>query len=298
MIRTETIRCRGRAGWHEVALTETGAPGGATRPVLFCVHGVARNARDYDFFARSLAPWCRIVCPDLPGRGKSAPLAEKADYVDETYLADLRQILAERAEGPVAFVGSSLGGRLGLQLAAQPGSLIRWLVLVDVGPVGEPAETARIQRGLGFQLKFASRQRFERWIREALKDIGPLDDAGWRHLALHGAYELPDGQLAPAFDPGIATPYRTGGRDDRPLWEEWDSIRCPVLVVRGERSKYLAPATLAEMVRRGPPVDVVELPDAGHPPHLMTAAHIAPVREWLVRQWRHTAGWRAAAGVG
>jgi len=140
-------------GFHRIAYLDWGKHSAAQAVV--CVHGLSRNSRDFDFLARGLARDCRVICPDVVGRGDSEWLADKSDYSFSTYLTDAAALIARitAPAPPVSFgtfrglrkaaaspaqidwVGTSMGGLIGMLLAAKPGSPIRRLVLNDVGPL-------------------------------------------------------------------------------------------------------------------------------------------------------------------
>ncbi|MEW6313399.1 MAG: alpha/beta hydrolase [Pseudomonadota bacterium] len=274
----------GRHGFHRIHYTEWGE---ADNPnVVVCVHGLARNCRDFDFLAEALAPHCRVLCPDLPGRGQSAWLTHKEDYDYPHLLPGMAALLARATEHcgdetHISWVGTSLGGLLGMALAAQPDTPIRRLVLNDFGPFVPQAALERIGAYFGSEPVFDSFEQLEAYVRMVSATFGPLTDSQWRHLALHNSRRLGDGRYGLIYDPGIATPYHRQIGDVE-LWHLWDSLRCPVLVLRGTQSDLLLSATAHEMLRRGPSAQLLELPGVGHAPALMDAQQIAPIREFLL----------------
>jgi pimeloyl-ACP methyl ester carboxylesterase len=266
-------------GFHRVAYTEWGEP---TSPPVVCVHGLTRNGRDFDYLARALQEDRRVVCPDLPGRGRSEWLADKQQYSFQTYCADLTALLARLDREQFDWVGTSLGGMIGIVLAAQPGSPIRRLVLNDAGAFVPKAATERVLSYVGKAPAFSSLHEVEQYLRGVLAPYGELAPEHWAHLARHSAHELPDGRFALVYDPDLATPMKAAPPEDFEMWALWDQIRCPVLLLRGETSDVLRPETVAEMRERGPPVEVVEFEAVGHAPSLMDDAQIDVVRRWLL----------------
>jgi pimeloyl-ACP methyl ester carboxylesterase len=302
-------------GFHRIAYLDWGEH--ASGQVVVCVHGLSRNSRDFDFLARELARDCRVICPDVAGRGNSEWLADKADYNFSTYLTDAAALIARItapappvsfgtvrtlrgrqsvAAGPaqIDWVGTSMGGLIGMLLAAKPGSPIRRLVLNDVGPF--------ISWGSLYQLKgyiagggiFKSRAEVEAYLREACAAFGPLSDEQWRHLAEHSAALADDGRFHLRYDPAIGKSMRVGVPDPElplgpnfvsgiDLWSTWAEIRCPTLVLRGAQSDVLSHDTLRQMQARRPGVEVLELPGIGHAPALMSYDQIAAVKEFLLR---------------
>ena len=131
--RTGSVRGWTRRSFHRIAFTDWG-PAFAVRPVL-CVHGLTRNGRDFDHLAAALAAaGRRAICPDLPGRGQSERLQDSGDYVLPQYCSDMTVLMAALDATEVDWIGTSLGGLIGMVLAALPGSPIRRIVINDIGP--------------------------------------------------------------------------------------------------------------------------------------------------------------------
>jgi pimeloyl-ACP methyl ester carboxylesterase len=266
-------------GFHSVAYREWGD---ATNPrVVVCVHGLTRNGRDFDFLAAALADGFRVLCPDMPGRGESEWLRAASDYAFPTYLGALTALLAQAQAQRVAWVGTSMGGLLGMAMAAQPGSPVARLVCNDVGPVIESAALARIGTYVGSDPAFPSFAALEEHIREVSAPFGQLTDVQWEALARSTALALPDGTWRLRYDPGIALAFRDSAKQATDLWPLWDAIKCPTLVIRGADSDLLSATTAAAMAARGPRPDVITVPDVGHAPMLLTSEQIAPIVAFL-----------------
>ena len=249
--------------------------------VVICVHGLTRNGRDFDALARSL-PDFRVICPDMPGRGRSDWLRNPNDYNFITYIGALTALIARAGVDNVSWLGTSMGGLLGIAMAGQPGSPITRLVVNDVGPYVEPAAIERIKSYVGADPVFDSFDALEFHIRDVSAPFGPLTDGQWRHLAETTARQLPDGRWQLRYDPGIAVPFRTSTPDQSPvLWALWDAIRCPTLVVRGAQSDLLSAATAGSMAARGPKPQVIEVTGVGHAPMLLDDDQLAPVTAFL-----------------
>lgn len=274
-----TLLTLGPRGFSRMAYAEWAGPGGAGAVV--CVHGLTRTGRDFDFLARALTDRFRVVCPDMPGRGASDWLPAPEDYGYPVYLNALAALIARLGAEEVSWVGTSMGGLLGMMLAAQPGTPIRRLVLNDVGPWIPKAAVERIAAYVGSDPKFEDLRAVEAHLREVHRPFGPLTDEQWRHLAVHSARRLPGGTLRLHYDPAIAAALRAAPAQDVDLWAVWAGVRCPVLVLRGADSDLLLPETVEKMRRKRPPVDVVEFPGVGHAPALMGAEQIEVVRSWL-----------------
>lgn len=278
--RQRSVQCIGAHGFHRMAYTEWGDP--ANPRVLMCVHGLTRNGRDFDDLARAMAPYYRVVCPDVVGRGQSGWLAVKDDYQLPTYVADMITLIARLNVETVHWVGTSMGGLIGMLVASMPENPIRRLVLNDVGPVITVSSLRRIGQYVGNAPVFPSFDAAEAYIREVSAPFGRLTDAQWRHLSETSVKPV-EGGWAMRYDPGIGEPFRkTPLVADVDLWPVYEAISCPTLVVRGAESDLLLADTARQMSTRGPKASLVEVPDVGHAPTLMDPAQIAPVRDFLL----------------
>jgi len=251
---------------------------------LVCVHGLTRSARDFDFLARSLSSHYRVVCPDVAGRGESDWLTNPNEYHVPTYVGDMVTLLARLDVETVHWVGTSLGGLIGMALAALPGSPITRLVLNDVGPVVTHASLVRIGSFLGKWPPLPTIEAAEAYVRNVSAPFGPHSDAEWRFLTKNVVRENPDGSLRMHYDPSVAVFFAAHlPAHDVEQWPLYERIRCPTLVIRGERSDLLTRDTTNEMAVRGPRAKVAEIAGVGHAPTLIHEDQIKLVREFLTR---------------
>jgi pimeloyl-ACP methyl ester carboxylesterase len=283
-MREAKVKCLSAAGFHHMAYVEWGDA--ANPNVLVCVHGLTRCSRDFDFLAQALAADYRVVCPDVVGRGRSDWLRNKSLYALPQYCADMTTLLARLNVETVHWVGTSMGGLIGMALASQPESPVTRLVLNDVGPVIAAVSLGRIGEYLGKAPRFDSIGQAEAFVRFVSATFGRFSDEEWRHLTVHVTRTAADGKVEFAYDPGIAEPFRemqaaSGGKDIE-LWPLYDGIACPTLLLRGESSDLLAHATALQMTERGPRAKLVEVSGVGHAPMLMDAAQVTPVKEFLL----------------
>ena len=281
-LRRRSVMCASPKGLHRMAYAEWGDP--RNRDVLVCVHGLTRSGRDFDELARALCGRYRVVCPDLAGRGDSDKLADPMLYAVPQYLGDVVTLIARLDCEALDWLGTSLGGLVGMALAAQAGNPIRRLVLNDAGPVVSRASLQRIAAYVGVVPKFATIEKAEEYVRSISAPFGPHSDAQWRTLTETWVRQLPDGTWRPHYDARMAQAFRAAMPEegDIELWPLYDAIRCPTLVLRGEHSDLLARQTAEAMARRGPKAKVVEIRGVGHAPTLMHEEQIAVVREFLV----------------
>jgi pimeloyl-ACP methyl ester carboxylesterase len=272
--------CIGSSGVYHLAYSDWRGEGDG-RPIV-CVHGLTRNGRDFDYLANSLSSHRRVICPDMPGRGRSDWLPDSKDYALPTYLAAIDTLLAQIDVEEIDWIGTSMGGIIGMILAAMPHTPIRRLVLNDIGPLICANGLKRLSQFVGLDPSFANLDALEADLGRNAAPFGPLTDSQWRHLAHHSARYRPDGTLGYAYDPRIAEPFRQRNWEAIPLWDQWDAIKVPTLVLRGAESDVLEPGTALEMSRRGPHAKVVELAGIGHAPALMADDQIAIVRDFLL----------------
>jgi pimeloyl-ACP methyl ester carboxylesterase len=274
------LACLGPSGFHRVAYDEWCGMVGA--PTLVCVHGLSRNARDFDAIAADLSRHYRVVCPDMPGRGRSAWLANPADYAFPLYLADCAALLARLDVESVDWIGTSMGALIGMMLAAQRGSPIRKLVLNDAGAFVSGEGLNRIGGYLGADPTFASIEAMEAALRRNNTPYGSLTDAQWRKLTIDSAREKPGGGYGFNYDPRLGDPYKAGPVGDVDLWAFWDAVRCPTLLLRGEKSDIVSRDVAEAMTKRGPKAKLVEFPGIGHAPQLLSDDQIGAVRDFLL----------------
>ena len=277
-MRELSLPCLGLHGFHRLTYYEWGAPDNDR--VLICVHGLTRNGRDFDSLAQALSKEYRVLCPDVPGRGKSPWLAHKEDYAYPVYCADMATLIARSGAQTVDWIGTSMGGLIGMLLAAQPDSPIRKLVMNDVGPLIPKASLERLATYVGRPMSYDSFEAFEQYIRTISASFGPLTDAQWRHLAQTTARRTDDGRWGTNYDPAIAMPFK-GPIADVVLWPFWDQVRASTLLIRGSDSDLLLRETAREMTTRGPKAKLVEFSGIGHAPMLMAEDQIGAIREFL-----------------
>jgi pimeloyl-ACP methyl ester carboxylesterase len=275
--RQRRLRWRSPAGFHWLAWTEWGPPDGA--PVI-CVHGLTRTGRDFDALAAALAErGRRVLCPDMPGRGASDRLPDPSLYRNDIYACACAHLVATLGDAPIDWIGTSMGGIIGMILAATPNAPIRRLVINDVGPFIPAAALARIGEYLGRAWTFPDLAAAEAHMRKAYAPFGALTDAQWRHLTETSLHPMPGGGFRLHYDPAIAEPFRKPPQDVE-FWPVWEQIATPTLVLRGAESDLLLPETATRMAAK-PGVRVETIAGCGHAPALLDATQIALVTAFL-----------------
>jgi pimeloyl-ACP methyl ester carboxylesterase len=265
-------------GFHNIAYTEWGSR--TARPPVICVHGLTRNGRDFHHLASALEQETQIFCPDIVGRGKSDFLKDPTLYTYGQYITDMTALLARMDTASVDWVGTSMGGIIGMYMAAMDNAPIRRLVLNDVGPYIPLAALKRISDYAGMELEFADMDQLERHLRANYASFGITRDEDWKHFTKHSARRLASGKWAAAYDPGIAQNLKTLTKDVD-FWDMYDRIRCPTLLLRGEKSDVLLNEVAQQMTLRGPKASCVEFSDVGHAPALVEASQLTVIQEFL-----------------
>lgn len=281
--REGSVLSTSRKGFHRIAYVEWGDA--RSQRVAVCVHGLTRQGRDFDRVAMALVRqgW-RVVCPDLVGRGRSDWLKDSGEYALPQYVVDLTTVIARLGVETVDWVGTSLGGLIGVVMAGQDRSPIRSLVVNDIGPFLPWQALHRIGSSLQHApQEFPSFAAADLHFRTTLAPFGALGADEWAHLTRH-SIEPHGNRWRRLCDPGVAQAFRTGLFYNLSLWTYWDAVRCPTLVLRGATSDLLLPETAMEMHRRGPKADLVEFPDCGHAPALLDPVQIGTVTRWMQRQ--------------
>jgi pimeloyl-ACP methyl ester carboxylesterase len=278
-MRAGEFRAPNPAGFHTVRYVEHGARD-ATRTVV-CVHGLTRNGRDFDPLAGALAAaGFRVVCPDIVGRGSSDRLADPGGYNYGQYLQDMAALIAHLGVGTVDWVGTSMGGLIGMLLAARPGTPIQQLVINDIGPFLPKAALTRLAQYVGLDPVFSDRKQGETYLRQVFAPFGRLTDADWQAMAGHSLVPA-DGGFRLAYDPAIRQGLLAAQDKDVDLWRVWDAIRVPTLLLWGKQSDLLTRDLVEAMLRRGPKPALVAFDDVGHAPPLRSTAQIEPVVAFL-----------------
>jgi len=279
-----------------MAYWEWNATGDPVHPhVIVCVHGLSRQGRDFDTLAAALAPHARVICPDVVGRGESDWLADPQGYQIPLYAADMLALLAQlHQQGPIAtldWVGTSMGGLIGMLLAGQPGlplpAPVRRLVLNDVGPVLQWQALQRIGQYLGEPVRFATEQQAANALWAISTSFGPHTPAQWLALSRPMLRPAPEGGFRLHYAPAIAVPFKAltpqaAQEGEALMWQLYDQITAQVLLLRGRQSDLLTAQTAEQMRARGPHPAMVEFDGVGHAPTLMASEQVAAVTRFLL----------------
>ena len=269
----------------------------AAAHVVVCVHGLSRQGRDFDTLARALCERAsqpiRVVCPDVAGRGRSDWLKDPMGYQIPNYAADMLALLAKLKPGTLDWVGTSMGGLIGMVVCGQPALPlpvpVRRLVLNDVGPAIQWAVIERIGTYLGQTGRFATLEQAAAAMLAISATFGPHTAQQWLELSRHMVRPIDGGEgaLTLHYDPAIALPFRAVTREsaaqgEATVWQLYENISARTLLLRGAQSDLLSPATAVEMATRGPKAQLVEFAGIGHAPTLIAADQVDCVTRFLL----------------
>ena len=291
------VPCPDAHGGHRMAYWQWGDPLAAH--VVVCVHGLSRQGRDFDVLARALcaratAP-IRVVCPDVVGRGKSDWLTDPMGYQIPNYAGDILALLAQLKPATLDWVGTSMGGLIGMVLCGQPGLPlpvpVRRLVLNDVGPAIRWEFIVRLGTYLGQTGRFASLEQAAAAMLAISTTFGPHTPEQWLELSRHMVKPIAGGggALTLHYDPAIAIPTRSLTQEsvaqgEAAVWQLYDNIKAQTLLTRGADSDLLSKETANAMTQRGPKARLVEFAGIGHAPTLIAADQLDCVTDFLLHQ--------------
>lgn len=257
--------------------------GAQNKEVVICVHGLTRNSRDFDYLAKELSNHYRIICPDIPGRGKSEWLENAGLYNYDTYVAIMKQFIEYLNVQEISWIGTSMGGLIGIILSAtSEKQIIKNMVLNDIGPFIPEKSLRRIAKYTGMNPKFSNLEQAERYIRDILAPFGIKKDEDWKYITMHSIIEDKDGNIVLAYDPAIAKVFSNeDARKDIDLWNLWQKLNMNLLILRGTLSDILEKNTAERMVQNKDSAIVVEFENVGHTPALMDNDQINVIKNWL-----------------
>ncbi len=281
----KTVQCLSPAGLHFMAYKEWGEPDNPR--VLLCVHGLTRVSGDFDSLAEALSTTYRVVCPDVVGRGKSGWLRDPQHYTVPQYIADMVTLIARLDVNSVDYIGTSMGGLIGMGLASLQYNPIGKLVINDIGPAMKASALKRIGDYIGQPVKFDTFDEAVQFVRSISLTFGPHTDAQWHKLAADVLVQDKDGKWTRDYDLGLAVPYQSMSEQDvkhyeAMLWAVYDSIHCPTLLVRGRESDLLTESVARLMSQRGPKARLVEFDGIGHAPTFVHDDQITIIKEFLL----------------
>ncbi|MBL7479380.1 alpha/beta fold hydrolase [Legionella bononiensis] len=284
-------------GFHNVAYTEWGSSD-LELPAVLCVHGYTRNSHDFDALAYYLSMNGRhVFCPDVVGRGDSSWFKHSHHYNFTQYLSDMNALIARTKAQQIDWIGTSMGGLIGMMMAALPNSPVQRLILNDIGPQIPIFGLRRLAKYAGKEPEFKSIDEAKQFYKLNFSGFGALTDKQWDEFTARSIEEVAPGRFIAKVDPGIKNPkssvqvmseffhhpYKAmeGILYDIDLWSVWQKVHCPVLVIHGTQSDLLTPEIIKRMQRSHNKTDVFEIKDAGHAPALLNTTEHETIMNWL-----------------
>lgn len=266
-------------GTHPIYYSEY--PGDPAKTVM-CVHGLSRNGHDFDWLAQALCvKGYRVICPDMAGRGRSPAFRDPSLYNYPQYMSDLQMLMAELNIQNTDWIGTSMGGLLGMMIAAMPDTPIRRFVINDVGPFIPGVALMRIKEYVGMNPYYRDWETFDAAFRKRFASFGLRTEAEWEHMARISAHKAEDGRYRMNYDPKIIYGLEaTGHIGDLDLWPLWAMVKQPVLILHGADSDVLSRETVDRMMV-GKRASAVTFAGVGHAPALMSPDQISVIKTWL-----------------
>lgn len=272
------------AGTHKIAWYEWGD---AHSPAILCIHGLTRNARDFDYIANALASDYRIIAVDVAGRGASDWFTDLRWYENGVYMQDILALVEHLQLQKFDWIGTSMGGIIGMMVAALvPGKITRFIIN-DIGALIPKTGLERIGQYVGKKNNFSTVDDADRYLRMIMEPFGIKHSSHWDHILKYTLVPQADGSVRLAYDPAIGDAFRAaaeaaGGITDIELWKLWEIITIPVLILRGTASDILSRETAVKMCENRPNATLVEFANIGHAPTLMEDDQIQTVKNWLL----------------
>lgn len=301
----EYVSCISPAGIHRMAYWQWGNPD--NDKVLLCVHGLTRTGRDFDLLAQALQHEYRVVCPDIVGRGKSDWLSDPNNYVVPQYIADIVCLLAKLSPATLDYVGTSMGGLIGMGLAGllaartSPGIKqnefglgttasipLHNMVFNDIGPALDLSGLGRIIEYVGEDKQFDSYAQAVAYVKSTSLGFGPHDEAGWSELTKY-VFNEKDHKYIKHYDLRLAQPFSLQTPEltksaEVLLWQAWQNLPARALILRGANSDILSTATARQMLATNNHAQLVEFAGVGHAPTIRSDDQIQAVADFLLNR--------------
>lgn len=302
--RLHWVMCASSSGAHRMAYWEWGDP--SNDKVLLCVHGLTRNGRDFDAVAQRMAPYYRVIAPDVVGRGRSDWLIDPSAYTVTQYINDILVLLARIQAKQLDWIGTSMGGLIALGLRAvllaaeqrrpqHAGELSRQahiplgkLVLNDVGPSLDVGGVQRIAEFVGQEQEFDSYQQALEHVQSVSQHLGFTEISQWNAWTRYQYIEY-EGRWRRHYDTRLAQPFTQQAQLDLEqaqelLWAGYQHWPAAIMILRGTQSDILRAEQLQQMLKRHPAVQAHELAGIAHAPSLQRADELALLEQFLLER--------------
>ena len=277
------VQCIDGDSTHRMAYHAWGNP--RNPKVLLCVHGLTRRGSDFKTLAEAMCEDYYVVCPDMVGRGDSDRLSNPMQYAVPQYVADIAQLVKTLGVSQVDWLGTSMGGLIGMVYAAMPNSPIRKMLINDVGPKIEAQAIARLGSYVGQPFSFANRADALNRLNTICASFGEHTPDEWETYNGPMLVER-NGLWIMHYDPDIAVPFASvnplmAKAGEMAMWHAFKQIHIPMLIVRGAQSDLLSADTVTQMCKVNSYARSIEIPNVGHAPAFVKKEQIALAHEFF-----------------
>jgi len=279
MMREKSFLGLNPQGFHKVAYQEWGE---ADNPnVVLCVHGLTRNAGDFYWLAKALARKYRVICPDMVGRGNSDYFYDGSRYNYAQYMSDLNALMVRLEVGSLYWVGTSMGGLIGMMIGALSQNPIKAMVMNDIGPFVPSKGLERLAKYVPKAHVFNTFEAATHFLKSTLLGCNDLTDAQWKQLTDQSmVWDGIEKRWTVRYDPQVAATIPTKNFTDIDFWAHWDRLHMPILALQGAESDILVQSTLQQMASKAR-VTTHSFPKQGHALSLATEEQIHIIQEWF-----------------
>ncbi len=250
--------------------------------VLICAHGLTRNAYDFEKIARVMQNNFRVIAIDYPGRGDSDYFTDKKSYNYYVYLKDTLLLLKKLKIKNPFWLGTSMGGIIGMAIGCFYPRILRGLILNDIGPSMPLSTVKKIGKYASLEPKFIDLELAKQHLKMIYKESGIKEEEDWNFLTKNSFKINSSNQYQMNYDPTIVSGMEIdkAKSKDVDMWKIWRKIKCPILVIHGAKSNILSVETVEKM-QQSKQIDIYVVDYAGHAPALTNADQIDPIKNWL-----------------
>lgn len=267
-------------GFHRLYYRQWGSPD--SEHTLVCVHGLTRISHDFDVIAEYLSKGFRVVCPDVAGRGNSDWFGNRETYNIAQYCSDINALIAHLRADKIHYLGTSMGGIMGIFMAAMAHTPIQSLILNDIGPDIKRTELQNMGKYVGNAPIFENKKQLTEYFQEIYAgSCALLSEDELRRVLRYSTFKT-NGGYRLHYDPKIGEAFRKNYSSfNFDLWQYWEEIECPVMIIRGSESTFLDAETAEKMREGAEDARYVEIEGAGHTPLLRSEKEIKIVEKFL-----------------
>ena len=266
---------------REIHYTQWGNP---DHPVLFMLHGFARNCHDFDHLADFLSKEFFVICPDMPGRGLSSWEEHTRNYALPIYNVIMMGLIQKIGCKYLSWLGTSMGGLLGISLAASfLNKRITHMIINDVGPFIPLDIVKSIAKGAKTISIFNHFREFRSHLKTHYAPFGQLDEHEWTKFAAHSVRRTKLGGYKANYDVGISDNF-DGYNKDLNMWSVYKQVESKILLIHGQNSDLLPNDLVKKMIECHPHTQLHEVKDAGHAPYLNGQKEIERIRTFLLEK--------------